>query len=377
MKPEPTGETHEVAPHELFFSTTDNKGVIELSNEVFNRLARYDAAELRGAPHNIVRHPDMPGAVFKLMWDKISGGKTFAGYIFNLAADGSRYDVFATVTPLPSGGYLSVRSRPCSEETYGRVLQIYERVAAAERACRAEGTNRRESAAQGADVLLNEINQLGFDSYDAFQTVLLPEEVTAREKAGAEFPVRPGLTTLDDMLDTVHREYDMLEKWLAEPSRVASANQNAAEPSNENSGEPNNDVPDVQAQNLLAVALAHVNTAGNFLAELIDAGFDAQIGMPGEAAGYASRDLGSTPEPETRNEREVRERLEALDMLSQVLEEDVENLQRHAQSRQANRQETPNGAVSAQNATVPSPEFFEELNNLVMEIHAKVLMIHG
>lgn len=69
MKPAPTGEIQNVAPHELFFSTTDSKGVIQLSNEVFTRLSRYDVDELRGAPHNIVRHPDMPASIFKLVWD--------------------------------------------------------------------------------------------------------------------------------------------------------------------------------------------------------------------------------------------------------------------------------------------------------------------
>jgi len=108
--PQVTGATHEVGVDQLFFSTTDARGVIRHSNNVFIELSRYRRDELSGAPHNIIRHPEMPGGAFKAMWDTLKTGSPFAAYVRNLAADGSEYDVFATVTPLSAGGALSVRA---------------------------------------------------------------------------------------------------------------------------------------------------------------------------------------------------------------------------------------------------------------------------
>ena len=62
----PTGAVHSFGIDELFFSVTDSKGVIESSNEVFVRLSHSSHDELMASPHNIIRHPEMPGAAFKL-----------------------------------------------------------------------------------------------------------------------------------------------------------------------------------------------------------------------------------------------------------------------------------------------------------------------
>lgn len=69
--PTPSGARHQVGPEELFFSTTDRRGVIQEANSVFVRMSRYPREALVGAPHNIIRHPRMPGGAFKLMWDTL------------------------------------------------------------------------------------------------------------------------------------------------------------------------------------------------------------------------------------------------------------------------------------------------------------------
>ena len=126
--PQVTGAVHEVGVDQLFFSTTDARGVIRHSNNVFIvfiELSRYRRDELSGAPHNIIRHPEMPGGAFKAMWDTLKAGSPFAAYVRNLAADGSEYDVFATVTPLSDGGYLSVRTRPVCSDLFDTACAIY------------------------------------------------------------------------------------------------------------------------------------------------------------------------------------------------------------------------------------------------------------
>ena len=45
---------------ELFFSTTDQKGIIRSGNRVFTRVSGFTEAELIRRPHNIIRHPTCP-----------------------------------------------------------------------------------------------------------------------------------------------------------------------------------------------------------------------------------------------------------------------------------------------------------------------------
>lgn len=63
-----------VEAQDVFFSTTDRKGVITYANETFLRLAAMDEGDAVGSPHNTIRHPDMPGGAFRLVWDELEGG---------------------------------------------------------------------------------------------------------------------------------------------------------------------------------------------------------------------------------------------------------------------------------------------------------------
>jgi len=109
---------------ELFFdgddiivSKTDLKGRITYANRVFCQIAGYSEAELLGQPHSIIRHPDMPRCVFKLLWDTLADGHEIFAYVKNMARCGGFYWVFAHVTPSfgPKGevvGYHSNRRVP-------------------------------------------------------------------------------------------------------------------------------------------------------------------------------------------------------------------------------------------------------------------------
>ena len=88
-------------------SETNQFGTITFVNDTFCKVAQYSREELIGKPHNIVRHPDMPKAVFKEMWDTIKTGKLFQGIVKNKAKDGSPYWVIATI-----GGVLGTDGKP-------------------------------------------------------------------------------------------------------------------------------------------------------------------------------------------------------------------------------------------------------------------------
>ena len=76
-------------------SKTDVKGNIIFINKNFTEISGYSEAELIGEPHNILRHPDMPRAVFYLVWQNLLAGRPISGVVKNLAKDGRYYWVIA------------------------------------------------------------------------------------------------------------------------------------------------------------------------------------------------------------------------------------------------------------------------------------------
>jgi len=198
----PTGALHEVPLDDLFFSTTDAKGVIDEANEVFTRNARYTREQLIGAPHNIIRHPDMPGGVFRIMWDQLEAGTPVCAYVLNLAGDGSAYWAFATVVPIGER-YLSVRARPCNLEARDLLHGLYTDVRAQELKARETGASAADAALLGRELLGAALEANGFGSYAELQLDLVPAEVAARDAAGPSLPsLDEGSQTLRTMVGT-------------------------------------------------------------------------------------------------------------------------------------------------------------------------------
>jgi len=103
--------------NELIVSKTDTKGKITYGNTLFMKLSGYKESEILGAPHNIIRHPQMPRIIFKLLWDTIKSGKEINAYVVNKSKNGDYYWVIANVTPSFDAngkivGYYSVRRKP-------------------------------------------------------------------------------------------------------------------------------------------------------------------------------------------------------------------------------------------------------------------------
>jgi len=93
-KPTPRDEEIELDPKRYIVSETDEKGRITYANDYFKEVSGYTDEELIGQPHSIVRHPDMPRVVFKLLWETIKAGKNINAVIKNLAKDGRYYWIF-------------------------------------------------------------------------------------------------------------------------------------------------------------------------------------------------------------------------------------------------------------------------------------------
>ncbi|MFO0624588.1 MAG: PAS domain-containing protein [Polyangiales bacterium] len=131
----PTGVARTFSPDEIIVSKTDPRGLITYANRVFVRVSGYEERELHGAPHSILRHPDMPRCVFKYLWDTIAQRREVFAYVLNLAKNGDHYWVLAHVTATCDDqgvitGYHSNRRLPdpaavaAIEPLYASLLEI-------------------------------------------------------------------------------------------------------------------------------------------------------------------------------------------------------------------------------------------------------------
>lgn len=216
---------------ELFFSATDRKGVIRSGNDVFLRVSGLDRDELVGQAHNVVRHPDMPRAVFELFWQYLGAGKPVASYVKNIASDGTYYWVMASAVPV-GDGYVSIRVKPTSR-LFDRARAIYADVRAVERRVEGDDPKRRKAAIEAGTQRLAELLRAeGFADYDAFMHAALPAEVTGRDAIlGSPAHVRLSTTPRSAQQELVkivdatasgHERLDALVQNLAEYASLSS-----------------------------------------------------------------------------------------------------------------------------------------------------------
>ncbi|MCK2043938.1 PAS domain-containing protein [Chromohalobacter sp. TMW 2.2308] len=114
-----TQREHELSDEDYLLSRTNLKGVVTYANPAFVEISGFSYEELVGAPHNLVRHPDMPPPAFENLWVTLKKGEIWSGVIKNRCKNGDFYWVHATVTPIFEGGeivgYTSVRVKPTAK----------------------------------------------------------------------------------------------------------------------------------------------------------------------------------------------------------------------------------------------------------------------
>ena len=120
----------------VMITETDTAGVITYANRKFREMTGYSKEELIGVPHSINRHPDMPKAAFKGMWETIKSGEYWEGYVKNMAADGRYYLVIVWIKPRFDNdgniiGYIAGRKVPNKLEM-DKALSLYREMKAAE-----------------------------------------------------------------------------------------------------------------------------------------------------------------------------------------------------------------------------------------------------
>lgn len=123
---------------DFLVSRTDLEGNITYANPAFIAISGYERDEIIGAPHNTIRHPDMPPAAFENLWHTARSLETWRGLVKNRCKNGDHYWVEASVTPIVENdavvGYTSVRVQASRDS-----IALAERVYADMRENRAKG----------------------------------------------------------------------------------------------------------------------------------------------------------------------------------------------------------------------------------------------
>ncbi len=160
--PVPTSNEIFFPENEFIVSKTDLKGHITYGNELFIIMSGYSEQELLSTPHSVLRHPDMPKAVFKLLWDTIAKGEEIFAFAKNISKNGSFYWVKAQVTPSYDNSgriiaYHSVRRKP-SKEAVNAISGVYSKMLGIEKSSGVDASYK---------FLADLLNQKGV-SYDEF-----------------------------------------------------------------------------------------------------------------------------------------------------------------------------------------------------------------
>lgn len=160
-----TGVERHFSDDELIVTKTDLKGRITYANEVFLKISGYGEADLLGQPHSMIRHPDMPRAVFKLLWDRLHDREEIFAYVCNRCRNGDHYWVMAHVTPNVDAngdvvGYHSNR-RTMPDRARDVIIPLYSKLVAIE-----QQGDRKQALVASSARLTEEIAKSGFPSYD-------------------------------------------------------------------------------------------------------------------------------------------------------------------------------------------------------------------
>ncbi len=174
---QPTGVERTFPPDDLIVSKTDRRGVITYANDVFLQVSAYQLDEVLGQPHNLIRHPEMPRALFALLWETLAEGRELFAYINNLASDGGHYWVLAHITPSYGAagrvvGYHSNRRRP-APSAIARIEPLYRRLLTEE-----ARHPTAKAAVEASSRLLAELIAADADSYEDFIWSIINREET-------------------------------------------------------------------------------------------------------------------------------------------------------------------------------------------------------
>lgn len=116
----------------ILSTTTDLNGTILTATDDFVEVSGFKREDMIGQPHNMIRHPDVPAAVFQDLWITLKKGKPWNAIVKNRASNGDHYWVEANASPIVENsqivGYVSVRT-PATSKQIEAAEKLYKDVA--------------------------------------------------------------------------------------------------------------------------------------------------------------------------------------------------------------------------------------------------------
>jgi len=163
-----TGVEQFFEKNDIIVSKTDPKGKLTYTNDIFLKIAGYTEQECLGQPHNMIRHPEMPRCIFKLLWETIAQKKEIFAYVINRCKNGDHYWVLAHVTPSLDAngniiGYHSNRRVPNRQILENTIMPLYKRLLAEEN----KHSDRKAGLDASFGMLQNLLNENSME-YDEF-----------------------------------------------------------------------------------------------------------------------------------------------------------------------------------------------------------------
>ncbi len=157
---------------DIIVSKTDLKGVLTYTNRAFLDISGYAEQECLGKQHSMIRHPDMPRCIFKLLWDTLQSGSEIFAYVVNRCKNGDHYWVYAHITPSrgPSGeivGYHSNRRVPDRKIIDDAIVPLYKDLKAEE-----ERHGNRKDGLAGSESMVGALLAEREMAYDEFVMTL-------------------------------------------------------------------------------------------------------------------------------------------------------------------------------------------------------------
>ena len=131
-------------------------------------LGPTNESEVIGQPHSLLRHPDMPRCIFKLLWSELETGNEIFAYVKNRTKNGDHYWVNAHVTPSrdSSGqviGYHSTRRLPERRVIDDVIIPLYKDLRAEEE----RHANRKDGMEASLNMVMEILQDRDLD-YDKF-----------------------------------------------------------------------------------------------------------------------------------------------------------------------------------------------------------------
>lgn len=156
-------------------SRTNRIGIINYVNSAFVNVSGFDENELLGQPHNIIRHPDMPKAIFRMLWENLKQGKDFHAIIKNKAKDGKYYWIITQFDFFKDAegdinGYMA-RRKAVAPEAVAKIEEVYKKIK------NIEETNGLDASLAYFSGILDDKKQ----TYDEFLTSILKSSSNAKD----------------------------------------------------------------------------------------------------------------------------------------------------------------------------------------------------